>query len=574
MQDKLIIKFLSRSTNNELELDLNTIKSDKILFSFNEYEDVSVELYSDIYSVKMECISCLIDDVYKSLDDNMLNLQNGKEYIISKNNSFDIGYRPSKYHILISDSIKEHDCIFEVVYNHQISSDGMGNIIESINKFINGLTIDFFKNQPINGLSTVSDNNDFYIYEILYKYHSRLSLTCDKIIKDLKMNISNKVVAGAYMQKQNLASIRKNLIKQNSAIYNVKKIQMANNINNVILKKHLIKIEAIIEKCKLDLIPIIAAKDEEILSILNDINLEKRNLTKKNAHFNEMMIENHIKSLNSDLESITKWRNKLIEWSNAYVNVCFSIRRLLNVPEMKDLYVNNQISFSADFNLNYDYKFVADLYNLLSSNMFGSQNRQNMGLFSNKKSLEIFEIYGFIVLQNVVKELGFEYVGEEKNTIFDFSSGSEFVYSLNNKKIVIKYDYYCEKYTNAILGSVVNINSKNCKPDYIVLFYEDDILKNIVIAEMKYRNLKHLIEYDGGSTETDITLEDYSQLGFLREKGKRPERVVKNVMLLYPSKDEVCFNRSFSDYIGLNPEIPFDSSKAYNSIKRIFKDNI
>ena len=82
------------------------------------------------------------------------------------------------------------------------------------------------------------------------------------------------------------------------------------------------------------------------------------------------------------------------------------------------------------------------------------------------------------------------------------------------------------------------------------------------------------MEYEGGSTETDITLEDYSQLGYLRQIGKRPERVVRNVMLLYPSKDEYCFNRLYTDYIGLNPEIPFSSSDAYKSIKQIISENL
>lgn len=89
-----------------------------------------------------------------------------------------------------------------------------------------------------------------------------------------------------------------------------------------------------------------------------------------------------------------------------------------------------------------------------------------------------------------------------------------------------------------------------------------------------YKHLKYLIDFDGGSTETDITLEDYSQLGFLKNKGKIPERLVRNVLLLFPSKDELCFNRYMANYIGLNPNINFDESKSYGLIKNIIKENI
>lgn len=575
MQDKIIITFLSRNTNNTIEVDLNGISNNKVLFSFTEYEDVSIRLESKIYSVKLECLSYLdSEEKYNSTDDNLLFLQDGKEYVISKNNNLDIGYRPETYHIIVSDSLKEYDCLFRVDYNQQISNDGMNNIIESINQFINGLTIDFFKSQPINGISSSTDNSDFYIYELLYKYHSRLSLTCDKIINDLKMNVSSKIVGGSFAQKQNLASIRKNLTKPGDIVYNVKKVQSANNINNIILKKYLIKTLAIIEKCKLDLIPIISSKDLEISELLNLIEREKENLEKKNAHFNVMMIENHIKSLQADVNSLIKWKNKLLKWSKAYDNVCFSLRKVLAINEIKTLDVNNQISYSADFNLNYDYKFIADFYSLISSGSFAIQKRNSIGLFSNKKSYEIFEIYGFIILQNIIKELGFEFVGQEKTTIFDFCSGAEFNYSLNNKRIVIKYDYYCDKYINSKEDSVVNINSKNCKPDYLLLFYEDNILKNIVVAEMKYRNLKYLVEYDGGSTETDITLEDYFQLGYLRQKNRRPENIVRNVLLLYPSKGEQCFERNLANYIGINPEVSFNLSESYKTIKDLIETNM
>jgi hypothetical protein len=90
---------------------------------------------------------------------------------------------------------------------------------------------------------------------------------------------------------------------------------------------------------------------------------------------------------------------------------------------------------------------------------------------------------------------------------------------------------------------------------------------------MKYRNLKHLIDYGSGTTETDTSLDDYYQLGYLRKKGKYPERNVKNVILIYPSKDENCFERNMAIYIGINPELEFEDSNAYKLMREIIEDN-
>lgn len=576
MQDKLIITYLSRDKNNIFEIDLNNLKENKILFAFNEYEDVAIRLASDIYNVKIECISYLDENnKYVALEDNLLYLHNGVDYIISKNGNFDIGYNPSQYHIIISDSLKEYDCFFNVEFNHQISEDGMNNIIESINKFISGLTIDFFKNQHINGISNIFDENEFYIYEILEKYHLKLSVICDRIISSLRMNISGTIVNSNYEKKQNSKSLRKNLTKFNS-IYSVRKDQTANNKNNIILKKYLMKILFLIEKSKegLNLNEIIEDIDLEIMSITNNILIEEENSTKKNANFNKMIIENHIKSLKNEKRVKMQWKQKLINWQESYNKVYFSLKKILNINEIKVLNTNNQIQYSFDFYANNEYKFISDLYSLLFTKISYTEKNGKSNIFSRKKSYEIFEIYGFIIIQNIIKEIGFNYMSNKNNTIFDFYSGAEFQYVLGNKKIIVKYDYYCEKYNNSLEGNVVNINSKNCKPDYIILFYEDEKIKNIVVVEMKYRNLKYLIDFDGGSTETDITLEDYSQLGFLKYKRKIPERLVRNVLLLFPSKDELCFDRNMANYIGLNSNINFDESKSYSFIKNIIIDNI
>ena len=46
----------------------------------------------------------------------------------------------------------------------------MDNIIEMINNYINGLSIDFFRNSPINNIRSTEVMSKYYMYEILKKY--------------------------------------------------------------------------------------------------------------------------------------------------------------------------------------------------------------------------------------------------------------------------------------------------------------------------------------------------------------------------------------------------------------------
>lgn len=572
MQDKLIISYLLRESNETLEIDLNDLKNDDILFEFNETETVSIMLESEIFDVSIECLSCIVDGRYKSVDDNFLKLQPNVTYVISKNDSYDVNYRPSLYHISINDSIKEYDCLFKVETNKQVSSDGLNNIIERINGFISGLTIDFFKNQRINKIFLPNGTSDFEIFEILAKNQSRLSMVCDKIISDLQMNIKGVVQPGFYNQKQNLASIRKNVKSTGEKQYNYKKVLSPENVNNIILKKYLIKIMNLIEKCKVDLDYIVDNKKNSVSLIHDKIGSELINLQKNNSNFNRIIIENHIKSLESEKEELRKLIDKLEKWNTSYCNAVFSIKKLLNSKEIKNIDVNNQVFYSSDYNMNYNYKYIADFYNSLNAGI-GNKKGKNKELFSNKKSYALFEVYGFILIQNILKEIGYDFKNSD-NSVFDFMSGSEFLFEKESRTVKVKYDYYCEKFNRTQFDSIVNINSKNCKPDYIICFYNNNKLVNVVIVEMKYRNLKYLIDYDGGSTEVDTTLDDYYQLGYSYDLNTRfPEHLVRNVLLIYPSKDEICFERNLSNYIGINPELDFDKSEAYEKIKECLLNN-
>ena len=567
MQDKLLIEYPHRKDNN-IEINLKDLKKGTVLFSFSEFEDIYVSLDSTKYTAKVECLGYYENNSLKFTANNILNLENNVRYQISKYGNYEIGYIPSNYHIIFEIDNKEIDCLFSVTYNSEVSETGMGNVIERINNFINGLTIDFFNKQPVNNIITNSNNNENFIYEILSKYSKRLTITCERILNNLSLNLIGIVEKDNYEKKQNNVSIRKNILKKDDKYFNYNKRLSFNNINNIILKKYLLKISNLLEKYQTNINEFINKANFDIEKITASILKSQNDLDNNNySLFDKKNINNSIKSERTKLNEATKKKEKFETWNNSYNMTYYTLKRLLQCDELIDININNQITYSPSYNLNLDYKFIADLYNELISNINNEHKSRESEIFGDKKSYTIFEIYGFILIQNILKELGFSYKGQVKTTIFDFKSDAEFLYENENKKVKILYDHYCKKYTDEEDEMIVNMNSTNCKPDFVLMYYENDEIKNIMIVEMKYRKIQYLIDYKG-TTETDSTLTDYKQLKY-KKNDDDDLKGIKTVVLLYPLQKEKTFKRSFTNFIGINVEKNFDESESYIYLKNL-----
>ena len=155
--------------NNRVKYyNIENVIKEKDVISFNEYDKVKIKLNSEKYKVKIECYSYRKDSEYIICEDNILELKNDQEYIISDcEDEIDLGYIPSKYHIYLYDENNIYDRLFEVKYNKEVNDDGMSSVIDLINDFISGLSVDFFKSNSINSIYSIDKSNEFYIYKIL-----------------------------------------------------------------------------------------------------------------------------------------------------------------------------------------------------------------------------------------------------------------------------------------------------------------------------------------------------------------------------------------------------------------------
>lgn len=574
MQDKLIINHTFHNIINEI--DLNSINEDNVLFFFNEYEPIEIMLLSNDFKVEIECYSYYLDEQYNQCQNNLLSLIPNKKYIISNSATDDVSYIPSKYQILIK---KNEHCInafFEVKYNVPVKDNDLNFVIDKLNSFLDGLSIDFFRQKPINNIETLSNTFNYYLYELLYSYEKKLIFCCENTLSKLRNSIYSVYIKDKIEKKQNAHSIYlNNKIIDKRYIFNIAKKTSNINSENILLKKYLLKIEKILNDYNLDLDNLIKSKIKKIDKLTDSLNEKTKLLNTTNQSLaNKHKIKNNITSIKSIVDNCQNWITKFSHWKNSYNNCLNAIKKILISDEFISIDINNQIEYSPIFYIDYNYKFFYDFYKKIT-NLKGNKHCKNKtNLFSDRRSYSIFEIYGFVILQNILKELGFA-MHESLNNIFNFESDCEFIFKNDNdQKIRLLYDHYCVRYNDSKGNEIVNVNSVHCKPDYILMFYDEyGKLQHSLIIEMKYRKLKYLID-SSGTTETDSTIDDYGQLKYKDLNFAKLVNAIDDVILLFPRINEKTFRRGNGLFIGININNDFDDSESYIKIKNIIESFI
>ena len=248
--------------------------------------------------------------------------------------------------------------------------------------------------------------------------------------------------------------------------------------------------------------------------------LDKRNY----GRFSKVMLISKLKSIEPELEESKKWCEKISNWNDSYNQAVRNISLILHCEELEKININSHSMFSASFYNNLDYRYFMELYNKLNSNRNNAVGYDGTKMFLNKKSYELFEIYGFIVLQNILKELGFTLMKDSEKNLFQFGSEEVMVFENEKYYVDIYYDHFCpwRHSPKAKPEDIVTVNSGHCKPDYILaVFDKNRNFKDMIVIDLKYRRLKNMISlYEDceGQSATDEVLTDYSQLEYNCER--------------------------------------------------------
>ena len=551
-----------------LNEDIFQIENGCVIFRFNEFESIEVEYLGSEYSVTIEASAYKLsgEDEIISTENMLFELEPNKKYVLSELGNFDLGYNPGIYSIKFSNKYGNTiDAKFEVYTNQDVLEESITDMVSEIENFLEGLAQDFSKKTINSTEIRLNNKNQQFLLKSLVEYDSDFRRVCNNISKDLNTNLSNTILKDSKGIKQNAKSIRKSITKGQN--YGVKKKEEISKTCGV-LKTYLTRINNEISTINI-------AFDEKIAKFKKDIIQFEEDIKSKNEYLNgdvtkgRKRIENQIKDLNSKLAKTNKDLNTYQIWYESYKNVSNSTKRLLNLKELKEF----DVRITVDTNVFYtdrNFAFVKEFTNLLE----GKDNRLEdltTNSYALKKTSELFEIYGLILITKALIKLGYE-SQFELNDIDSLESGARFEFIRDNSSIVLLYDYACNYYKEASGDEVVTINSNNNKPDYILVYYERDEFKDMKIIEMKYRSLAKIFDNYNKDMSLDYTINDYYQLAYKESNDTYPIRGVSNVLVLYPSKNETSFKRSFSDIISFNPSIDDDKSKSFKLLCNILNN--
>ena len=551
-----------------LNEDIFQIENGCVIFRFNEFESIEVEYLGSEYSVTIEASAYKLssEDEVISTENMSFKLEPNKKYVLSELGNFDIGYNPGTYSIQFSNKYGNTiDAKFEVYTNQDVLEESITDMVSEIENFLEGLAQDFSKKTINSTEIRLNNKNQQFLLKSLVEYDSDFRCVCNNISKDLNTNLSNTILKDNKGIKQNAKSIRKSITKGQN--YGVKKKEEISKTCGV-LKTYLTRINNEISTINIPF-------EERIAKFKKDIVQFEEDIKSKNDYLNgditkgRKRIENQIKDLNSKLAKANKDLNTYQIWYESYKNVSNSTKRLLNLKELREFDVRITVDtniFSTDRN----FAFVKEFTNLLE----GKENRLEdltTNSYALKKTSELFEIYGLILITRALIKLGYE-SQFELNDIDSLESGARFEFQRDNSFIVLLYDYACNYYKEASEDEVVTINSNNNKPDYILVYYDNNEFKDMKIIEMKYRSLGKIFDSFNKDMSLDYTINDYYQLAYKESNDTYPIREVSNVLVLYPSKNETSFKRSFADIISFNPSIDDDKSKSFKLLCNILNN--
>lgn len=569
MQNSREVFIVYDFNNNKRRVVLNNpivqIETGANIFSFNEFESIEVEYIGTDYEVTIEANAYKIsgEDEIISTENMSLELEPNKKYVISEHGNFDIGYNPGTYCISFKHkSGNVIDANFDVYTNQDVSEESITDMVEKIEGFLEGLSSDFSKRTINSSEINISDTGQKLLLKALVDHNKDFVHICNNLRENLSSTLSNTILKDTKGLKQNSRSIRKSIVKGQN--YGVKKIEEIDKTCGK-LKEYLTRISNKISDIKIPFDKNIINYKSKIQDLEEEINAKEEYLKDENVS-KRKRLENQLKELKSRLSKSRKSLSENESWFEAYKNVSNSAKRLLNLKELKEF--DTRITVDTEmFNNDRNFAFIKQFTLLIE----GKENRLDdivKNSYALKKTSELFEIYGLILITKALIKLGYESKFELED-MQGLESGSSFEFSNGTKTISLLYDYSCNYYKEASMDEVVSINSNHNKPDYILVYYDNNLFKDMMIVEMKYRSLNKFFDRFDKDIPLDYTINDYYQLAYKTSEDTYPIRGVSKVLMLYPSKNETHFIRSFADILSFNPSKDEDNSESFKLLCNI-----
>jgi len=580
MSDSLIFSFEKRTQNQKEVIDLNQLQGNEVILSFHENESCEVSLSSLSYSVEIECPAFYSkngkDKSVIFTKDGILFLKNNDTFVISHSGDEEVGYDFGIHYLNVVNLFtkKTIRVFFHVLHLYSVSDDGLKDMKESLEAFLSGITLDKKgRKKPHTNKDELSDNLQSQL-SFIEKKEKELNgiiyaLTCNLQYRFLSVY---KEMAG--VRKQNAHSLKLNLTKPltTGVFYNAKKQITYDTEENRLLKNYLEKISKIISS----LSSFVSSIQDRYLETSRNLNTRKDQILFRQAHSNNSYIKRSCLALSLDIsaqaEELNKRETNLQGFESSLDQSLLAIKRLLNSDNLIPVSDCSYCLLTPEYSKDYNYVFFKK-YNEFLKSKEGEKNTPSP--MASKRTMSLFEYYGIVLLNEVLEELGFRLSKTDVVNSYDFLPDTFFAYENKDQTAIIRYNHHCQHYFTQIDPGIVNINSKNDLPDYLIEFYQksNQAFLGGLVVEMKYRSLTHIYS-ETEPLDAEATLSDYVQLGYKDEQGFVHRNAIKAGYILYPDEKEETHYTLLGDiYQGINLEKKKDTL-AVKEIKETIQKKI
>lgn len=579
------IKFTIRkkSGNNENikfrtdEGYINNYDSGKILFEFDEYEQVKIKFDYDKND------GYIYIDTY---DNDSKVVCNPSEYIIlnlpMKENSLVPGYFEIKI-----------ECKYSIICYFKVKPKNFEwceliNLRKILDKYIKGICTNFSLSKS--SYTYKSSDDILHYYQNQYNLWQEIKWSIKLIINN--PDGENEKIYGYYSNQNKIdrrtinAVSKQNKYKISGKYYTYHKHINYNISDNLILYNSLQEYRDILNKHHTNIKKFYKIEYEK----LNDINNQYR---KKQEELNIIKNDNILSDrYKKSIENRVNYLSKSKYIQNKKLKVIESLNKILNkiIIEVDDL----MFEISEKLNLNkfnqnnvhcvknLRYKNIIDKLNIITKTKkydYDYANKQDASIFRFKKTEVLFEYLCFIRVIEVILSMGyaFEHGWFEKviNQDYDMEIPSECdnYFKKENIDVIVSYDKEAPNNLEKNYEGLYSFNSRHRRPDISILIYEDGIFIKGLILEVKCRSSKNIYSNKGDTGVID-TMKDYSQLCYY--KGKVKKDAIDRVITLYPNqKNNINFQRNeLTDIFSFIPiDVNSDNidSELYMEIERFIE---
>ena len=150
------------------------------------------------------------------------------------------------------------------------------------------------------------------------------------------------------------------------------------------------------------------------------------------------------------------------------------------------------------------------------------------------------------------------------NKLFE---NQEYVFHNGDKTIRMIYDQTIKGTDENPRDELSNQNSTSNKPDIVIMVYENDVIKNCIILEVKCRR-KNNIYVRTGDTPVFSQLKDYTNFWYFDSKGNLDKNVLKKVYAIFPQEDSCKedLNANQICLLSLRPVYDYENDASYMNL--------